>query len=54
MASLWSIEFYRLVKDKRVLLSFIEGFALFLCGFRQYLPNISTLKSDTAIHVSET
>ena len=54
LASLGSIEFYRLVKDKRVLLSFIEGFALFLCGFRQYLPNILTLKSDTIIHVAKT
>jgi len=54
LAPSWSITFYCLVKDKRALLSFSEGFALILCGFRQYLPNISTVKTDTTIHVAET
>jgi len=54
LASLGSIKLYRLVKYKRALSSFNQSYALILCGFRQYLPNILTLKSDTTIHVAET
>ena len=40
LASIWSITFYGLVKNKFALQRLTQGFALILCAFRQRLPNI--------------
>ena len=45
LAYLASIKIYHLVKDKHALWSINGGFEWILCGFRQRLPNISTLRA---------